>query len=687
MTITGTPTEGRTLSVGTLTDGDGVTGTPSYQWQVSSDGGTTWQDIAGARGQGSTLTLAESEAGRDVRLQVLYNDDGGVAEAPVSGSVSVANVDTAGSVTVSGILTPGETLSASIADGDGVTGAQPTYQWYRDGAAIGGATYSSYTLTNADGGAHMRVDVSFADDHGTTENRSFTTAGLVQLGIVAPVAANDTGSATEASGVGNNVPGVNPSGNLLGNDSDANNNIDATTPILAVRSGGVEGVGEIATLSGNTYTVAGLYGTLTVDRTTGTWNYVVDQAHPDVEALFTGDTLQDSFNYTLGDDTGLSDTAVLAVTINGANDSPTLNDVPPLAEFTEDIAAAIRTSFALIDPDGGSGDFSLRLTVTQGSLRGQQLDATPGVTVTGTDTSALTISAASMSAVQAWLNNNNLLYTSAPNENGNLNATLTYSVSDDGGSTFRAAGTTALNVAQANNPPVVDLGGSGSAGNNHTATFRPRGGEVAIVADGIAITDIDPADTLRSATVSLTTGAYDNEFGTLYETLRSTAGSYYTGSLGEIAITGNGTTQLVLTGPGTHADYQARAAHRRLQQHQPERVLRRPPDHLLGERRRQCRLEHRIVRHRAAEQHHRGRPAHLPQRQRHRLHRRSGDRQPALRRQRPARRPRAGRVARVLGRGRAGDHRHAGRPGRRDDHGRRAVDAGHRHERRRDRRA
>ncbi len=557
VTITGTPTEGQTLSVASVTDADGLTGTPHYQWQVSSDSGSTWQDITGARGQASTLTLAESESGKQVRLQVFYNDDGGVAESPVSNAVSVANLDTAGSVAISGILTPGETITASIADGDGVLNATPTYQWYRDGVAITGATYSAYTLTNADGGAHIRVDVSYTDDHGTAEARSYTTPGVVQLGIVAPVAVNDFGTAVEASGVNNNIPGINPTGNLLANDYDVNNNIDATTPIQSVRAGGVEGVGDPATLSGNTYTIAGQYGTLTVNRTTGAWSYTVDQSNPAVDALAVGQSIQDAFNYTIGDDTGLFDTAVLTVTINGANDSPTLSDVPPVAEFTEDIAEAIRTSFSLVDPDGGTGPFSLRLTVTQGMLRGENLQPVAGVTVTGTDTSVLTISAPSMASVQAWLINSNLLYTSAPNQHGNLNATLTYSVSDDGGSTFRDAGTTALNVESANNPPVVDVGGNGTVGNDYTTMFRPRGSEVAIVASNMSITDIDAADTLSTATVTLTSGAYDNDFGTLYETLRSTSGTVYQGSLGEITISGNGTTQLVLTGTGTHADYEA----------------------------------------------------------------------------------------------------------------------------------
>jgi VCBS repeat-containing protein len=561
--ITGTPTQGQTLTAGAPSDADGYTAAVTYQWQVSADNGSTWSDIAGARGQGGTLDLAESEAGKQVRVQAFYNDNGGSAEMPVSDALSIANVDAAGSASISGVLTPGETLTASISDGDGLGDATPTYQWFRDGVLINGATYSSYTLTNDDGGAHIRVDVSYTDDQGTVENRSCTTASEIQLGIIAPSAADDTGSATEASGVGNAIAGTDATGNLLGNDSDANDNIDTATPITSVRSGSAEGVGEAATLAGGVFTIAGLYGTLTVNQVTGAYSYAVNQAHDSVQALQTGQTLQDAFNYTLADLTGLSDTAALTITINGANDAPTLSDLPTAALFTEDVAEAIRSSFSLVDPDGGSS-FALRLTVTHGTLRGEIPTTIPGVTITGTDTGVLTLSGTSMSAVQSWLASGQLLYTSAPNENGDLDATLTWSVQDGAGG-FMDAGTTALNVTQANNAPIVDVGGADTAGNDFTTTFRPRGAEVAVVAGDITIADIDPADTLSSATVTLAAGAFDNAFGTLYETLRSSANDAFEGSLGTIAITGNGNdhngltgaTQLVFTGAGTHADYQA----------------------------------------------------------------------------------------------------------------------------------
>src|SRR5690606_15907408 len=162
---------------------------------------------------------------------------GGVAEAPVSGALSVANLPSTGVVVINGVLTPGETLVATVSDADGLANAGISYQWMRNGEDISGATYSAYTLTNADGGAVVSAEVRYTDDQGTLESATGETDGTIQLGVVAPVAVDDMPvlAATEASGVGNAVAGTNASGNLVTNDTDVNGNISTTTPITGVR--------------------------------------------------------------------------------------------------------------------------------------------------------------------------------------------------------------------------------------------------------------------------------------------------------------------------------------------------------------------------------------------------------------------------------------------------------------------
>ncbi|TSA10634.1 MAG: hypothetical protein D4R79_11165, partial [Comamonadaceae bacterium] len=124
VTITGTPTQGQTLTAAnTLADADGL-GTISYQW---SAGGTA---ISGATG--STLVLAEAQVGKAITVAASYTDHLGHAESVPSGATaSVTNVNDApsGSVTISGTPTQGQTLTAAntLADVDGL--GTISYQW------------------------------------------------------------------------------------------------------------------------------------------------------------------------------------------------------------------------------------------------------------------------------------------------------------------------------------------------------------------------------------------------------------------------------------------------------------------------------------------------------------------------------------------------------------------------------
>ena len=67
--------------------------------------------------------------------------------------------------------------------------------------------------------------------------------------------------------------------------------------------------------------MVGAHGTLTLNAD-GSYTYVVNDNDAAVQALNSGGTITDSFNYTVNDPGNLTDTAVLTVTINGANDAP-----------------------------------------------------------------------------------------------------------------------------------------------------------------------------------------------------------------------------------------------------------------------------------------------------------------------------------------------------------------------------
>ncbi|CAG2139117.1 hypothetical protein LMG26411_01659 [Cupriavidus numazuensis] len=145
-----------------------------------------------------------------------------------------------------------------------------------------------------------------------------------------PVAADDTGAATEAGGAANGTPGSDAAGNLLDNDTD----IDAgdTRTVTRFASGTqTTGLGTIVTVPANSsagsggVAAAGQFGTLTLGAD-GSYRYQIDNANAQVQALNVGDTLTETFTYEIADAGGLRTVAVLSITIHGANDNPVAVD-------------------------------------------------------------------------------------------------------------------------------------------------------------------------------------------------------------------------------------------------------------------------------------------------------------------------------------------------------------------------
>ncbi|MEQ1731742.1 MAG: putative Ig domain-containing protein, partial [Vicinamibacterales bacterium] len=95
--------------------------------------------------------------------------------------LTVANINDAptGAVTISGTATEDQTLTVSntLADDDGLGAI--TYQWMRNGVAIGGETGTSYTLTDIDVNANITVVASYTDAQGTPEAVTSAAVGPV----------------------------------------------------------------------------------------------------------------------------------------------------------------------------------------------------------------------------------------------------------------------------------------------------------------------------------------------------------------------------------------------------------------------------------------------------------------------------------------------------------------------------
>ena len=121
-------------------DADGL-GTYNYQWQRSTDGGTTWSNVGV---NAATHLLGDAGVGSVIRVNVSYTDDQGYAESLTSTqTTAIASVNDAptGGPAITGTTTEDQTLTAdtsSIADADGL--GSFAYQWQR--STDGGSTWT-----------------------------------------------------------------------------------------------------------------------------------------------------------------------------------------------------------------------------------------------------------------------------------------------------------------------------------------------------------------------------------------------------------------------------------------------------------------------------------------------------------------------------------------------------------------
>ncbi|QJP08925.1 VCBS domain-containing protein [Pseudomonas multiresinivorans] len=184
------------------------------------------------------------------------------------------------------------------------------------------------------------------------------TPGLLTITIDGrndtPIASDDTATAVEAGGVNNGTPGVDPRGNVLDNDTDVD----------GVQYGETRTVVHYTSENGNTVSAGqvlqGLYGKLTINAD-GSYQYVVDNANPTVQALRTaGETLREVFTYRMRDTAGATSDARLTVTVQGADDNPVARDDNNVA--SDETPAPQATGNVLPnDSDVDGGD---RLTVS-----------------------------------------------------------------------------------------------------------------------------------------------------------------------------------------------------------------------------------------------------------------------------------------------------------------------------------
>lgn len=184
------------------------------------------------------------------------------------------------------------------------------------------------------------------DDGGLNDNATLII--LIRGRNEPPVTAPDFGSAVEDGGLHNNVPGSNPSGNVLANDTDPDTITTIPQDVMHVVSFWAGDSPTSTTVTAPGQTLRGQYGTLTLNQD-GSWSYALDNTLPEVEALrASGQTLQDKFTYLGADIWGGATPGLLTITIDGRNDTPIASDDAAIAVE----AGGVNNGTPGVDPRG-----------------------------------------------------------------------------------------------------------------------------------------------------------------------------------------------------------------------------------------------------------------------------------------------------------------------------------------------
>ena len=242
-------------------------------------------------------------------------EDNSVTEATgatASGSFNITDPQSVTALTVSGqdvtLATSGNPIT--ILGGNAGTLVITNYD-----ATTGKLTYEYTENGNAEdhsvGAVFDQFDVVLTNTIGDTINDTLD----IEIIDTAPTANDDKNSVTENIDVDQASGKITATGNVMtGTAPDQADDLgaDATT-VTAVEFGSFSGsIGS---------SIQGNFGELTLEAD-GSYTYDVDNSA--VEFLAVGETREETFEYTITDADGSTDTAKLTITITGTNDRPTI---------------------------------------------------------------------------------------------------------------------------------------------------------------------------------------------------------------------------------------------------------------------------------------------------------------------------------------------------------------------------
>ena len=296
------------------------------------------QNDEGLIAEGSTLTVSN---GDNANVSGSYDATGehtGDVMDTSSSSHSDSDADASASLTITGIRTGQESGSGTSGSvGSSLTGTYGALTINSNGSY----SYAANSSISGLGSGDTAIDYfTYTVSDGAATDTAQLKITVIGVGNTAPVARNDVGVIAEDStlsvsdGTNANVTGSydatgEHSGDVINTSSTTHYDTDAdgdTLTVTAIRTGSSEGSGTAGTVGS---ALTGTYGQLTLNAN-GSYSYVANQTAAD--ALDAGDSVTDSFNYTISDGTA-TDIGTITITVLGINDAPAAqNDVGVIEE-------------------------------------------------------------------------------------------------------------------------------------------------------------------------------------------------------------------------------------------------------------------------------------------------------------------------------------------------------------------
>lgn len=440
-TVTAQPADQTVCENGSASFTATASNATAVQWQVSTDGGANFSNLAGATN--ATLSFSPTLAQNGYRYQAVFsNNCGSVNSSAVTLNVNpLLNISTQ---PVNQAVCAGAPATFSIT----ATGTAPlNYQWRKNGSPINGATQASFTISAAslsDGGSY---DVAITSACGTATSNAATLA----INAFVLSAMNATFTATGGTG------SVDVSATVSQCSWTASSNADW----LTITSGGAgTGNGRVNFSVAVNNGVASRNGVLTIAGLSFNVTQTGTAPTARIDALSQTSALVGSAGFALTV-TGVNFTNTAKVRWNGSERPTTFGSATQLTATinTADLAATGTFSIDVFDPPPGGGA-SNQVSFTVQNPIPQVTSLNPATREAGSGQFTLTVNGNNFvsGSVVRW--NNNERVTAF------VNATQLTAVIP--ASDVAAAGTAAITVF---NPAP----GGGTSGNvNLTITQAPN---------------------------------------------------------------------------------------------------------------------------------------------------------------------------------------------------------------------